>query len=191
MSDLLSGQNLLSGRVKKTPSDKVSADRYKWIKLQEVEPDAGLPSANNGIFASDTNGVRKWLQLDAGLTVDGSYNIKVDESTLPIDSSNLSYSTSNNLSGVLSDLDGVLLNAEELVATINVQVETDDSLTGNGSEQEPLSVQYGNINVEKRDETSVSIALTNLLSLYFRTDAAFRISGPKVFNRLNEQIVLT
>ena len=165
MSDLLSGQNLLSGRIKKTPSSKVSVDRYKWIKLQEVEPDAGIPSANNGIFSSDITGERKWLQIDAGLTVDSSGNIKVNEATLPVDSSNLSYSTSDNLSGLLSDLDDVLLNVEGLVATFIDQVETDDTLSGDGTQQAPLSVNQGNLSVQKRDDSFVSTKLTNFLSV--------------------------
>ena len=34
----------LSGRVKKTPLDKISADRYKYIELSQTEPDLGDPN---------------------------------------------------------------------------------------------------------------------------------------------------
>lgn len=78
MSDLLSGLPLLSGRVKKTPPNQVSADRYDWITLQEVEPDLGLPSINGAVLLSATDGTRSW---SSNLTVDGSGNLDVGEIT--------------------------------------------------------------------------------------------------------------
>lgn len=50
----------ITDRVKKTPSDKVSEDRYKFLKLSEAEPDLGLPSANNQILYSTLDGTRYW-----------------------------------------------------------------------------------------------------------------------------------
>ena len=65
----------LTDRVRKTAPDKVSADRYKFIKLSEVEPDLGVPGANGSFFVSGTDGVRSWtdkLNTTAnGITVNG------------------------------------------------------------------------------------------------------------------------
>lgn len=60
--------NLLSQKVKKIPSSEVSADRYQFIKLAEVEPDLGVPDtsnttpydANNYVLVSDADGNRLW-----------------------------------------------------------------------------------------------------------------------------------
>jgi hypothetical protein len=50
----------LTDRVRKIAPDRVSADRYKFIKLAEVEPDLGVPDANGSFFISGTDGVRAW-----------------------------------------------------------------------------------------------------------------------------------
>lgn len=182
---------ILSGKVKKTPSSLVSVDRYNFLRLNEAEPDAGVPQSNNGIFASNTDGTRKWLQTGFGLNIDGSNNIVVDETTLAIDSSDLSYSTSNTLSGVLSDLDDVLLNVEGLVATFIAEVNTDDTLTGDGTESDPLSVSgiFGSINIQNRSATLITTKLTNFLYNCLRIDTGtFRNNYAKVYTRNNESI---
>lgn len=140
MAELLSAQSLLSGRVKKTASTEVSEDRYNWLKLQEAEPDAGVPSVVNSFFSSDTSGNRKWLQPSAGLTVDQQGNVIVDELTLPIDSSELSFSNSATLYAVLEDLDNVLQSIEAIEQTFIQAVFTDNTITGNGTEADPLSI---------------------------------------------------
>jgi len=76
MSDLLSGLPFLSGRVKKTPSNQVSADRYDWITLREVEPDLGVPNVNGALLFSTADGVRGW---SSNLTIDGDGNLEVGE----------------------------------------------------------------------------------------------------------------
>ena len=52
---------LLSGRVKKIPSDQVSEDRYDFIQLSETEPDLGVPPDDNYVLSSSANGVRAWV----------------------------------------------------------------------------------------------------------------------------------
>ena len=51
---------LISGRVKKTPSANVSALRYQFLKLEEAEPDLGLPSSNGQALLGNVDGKRYW-----------------------------------------------------------------------------------------------------------------------------------
>jgi hypothetical protein len=187
---------IISGKVKKVPSGQVSANRYDFLSLSEAEPDAGLPSANNGLFASDTNGIRKWLQLGNGLSVDESGNINVtttlDASLVTIDSSELSYTNADNLDGVLADLDDVLLGVEGLVATFIAEVTTDETLTGNGKENAPLSVSgiFGSINIENRNSQLIEAKLTTFLYNCFRIDPdTYRNAGyAKVYTKADESV---
>jgi hypothetical protein len=54
---------LVSGRILKTPSANVSAERYQFLEISEAEPDLGVPPANNYIFTSDPEGNRQWVDL--------------------------------------------------------------------------------------------------------------------------------
>ena len=67
---------LFSGRVKKTPSTEVSAERYDWIKLSETEPDLGVPAANGSVLISNTAGNRAWSSTLRVSDVDGSVVIE-------------------------------------------------------------------------------------------------------------------
>ena len=51
---------LISGRVKKIPSANVSASRYQFIKLEETEPDLGLPRFSGQALFSNVDGSRYW-----------------------------------------------------------------------------------------------------------------------------------
>ena len=126
----------LSGRVKKTPPSQVPADRYQWIKPNDVEPDLGVPAVNNSIAASLTSGTRKWLELSAGVKIVNDM-VSIDETTVPIDTSNFNYSNSNNLADVLADLDS---NVSSAIGNTLSVVTTDTSLSGIGTLQSPLSV---------------------------------------------------
>lgn len=57
---------LISGRVKKTPSANVSSTRYQFLKLEEAEPDLGLPSADGQALFSNTAGGRYWATVSSG-----------------------------------------------------------------------------------------------------------------------------
>ena len=75
----------LSGRVKKTPSSEVSEDRYSYLKLEEAEPDLGVPSSNNAILISDSTGNRDWLFVSDGLSISvsntGVYSLSHDNTS--------------------------------------------------------------------------------------------------------------
>lgn len=55
---------LLSSRVKKVPSTEVDLTRYEFLDLENAEPDLGVPPIENGVPASDPQGLRKWLNFD-------------------------------------------------------------------------------------------------------------------------------
>ena len=59
---------LISGRVKKTPSANVSASRYEFIRLEETEPDLGLPAANGYVLSANVDGRRAWILPTANLS---------------------------------------------------------------------------------------------------------------------------
>ena len=59
---------LISGRVKKTPSANVSASRYEFIRLEETEPDLGLPAANGYVLTANVDGNRAWILPTANLS---------------------------------------------------------------------------------------------------------------------------
>lgn len=56
---------LLSGRVKKTPSSAVSSTRYDFIKLEETEPDLGLPAGDDYVLTGKLNGSRLWVEINS------------------------------------------------------------------------------------------------------------------------------
>lgn len=68
---------LLTNRVKTTNSNLVPEDRYEFLKLADAEPNLGVPTDNNSVFASDAAGSRVWLSWNDGLVIDGT-NINVD-----------------------------------------------------------------------------------------------------------------
>lgn len=55
---------LVSGKVLKIPSANVSADRYEFLKLEEAEPDLGLPTSSGQVLASNTDGGRFFVTLN-------------------------------------------------------------------------------------------------------------------------------
>ena len=56
---------ILSGKVKKTPSSAVSSTRYDFIKLEETEPDLGLPAANDYVLTGKLDGSRVWVEINS------------------------------------------------------------------------------------------------------------------------------
>jgi hypothetical protein len=62
---------ILSGKVKKVPSTQVSADRYNFLELSEAEPDLGVPSSDNYVLTSLSNGTRTWKNISdlTGFTI--------------------------------------------------------------------------------------------------------------------------
>lgn len=60
MNNKNNGIGLLSNRVKKTPSTKVSPERYNWLKLEEAEPDLSVPDLSGAFLTSTIHGDRVW-----------------------------------------------------------------------------------------------------------------------------------
>jgi hypothetical protein len=121
MADLLSGQQLLSGRIKKTPPTEVSADRYNWIKLQETEPDLGVSSVNGSLLITTTTGTRSWTDT---VIIDTEGNLTVESEVRLGDVTNDDYSRLRHVSGEssgygfggITDNYTVLINEEASVA---------------------------------------------------------------------------
>lgn len=131
--------DFLSGKVKKTAPANVAANRYKFLKLEDAEPDLGVAPANNSIVTSNTTGSRYWSTLGSGLSVANS-SIFVTETTVPIDTTLFLNSTSDTLSTVLKDFDNAIADNTTVTDNAIVSVVTDDTLTGNGKSATPLSV---------------------------------------------------
>ena len=64
----------ISNRVKKTPSALVPNDRYQFIKLEDVEPDLGIPHSDSSVFSSTVTGDRVWLSWNSGFSIDTELN---------------------------------------------------------------------------------------------------------------------
>jgi len=62
---------LLSGRVKVTPPTGVTTDRYQYLSLEQAEPNAGVPSSDGFVLASDTNGNRFWRSAPGASAING------------------------------------------------------------------------------------------------------------------------
>jgi len=139
---------LISGRVKVVDPTNVSSDRFNFLSLDQAEPNLGVPDSNNSLLGSDTSGTREFFDLDQGLSVTGSNEIFVDETTVPIDTSQINFSSSTVLSNVLADFDQSLIDA---VDGLLEAVETDNTLTGAGTTANPLSVADNVINADKLD----------------------------------------
>lgn len=69
------GVGLLSRRVKKTPSQQVSEERYTWLKLEEAEPDLGVSTVNGSLLTTTQNGDRIWT---SSIFVDEFGNLELD-----------------------------------------------------------------------------------------------------------------
>ena len=69
--------NRLSGKVAKTPSTEADPDRYQYIDLSNAEADLGVPTLNNAISTSNTNGDRVWVNLSPEFQVDSTGNLAV------------------------------------------------------------------------------------------------------------------
>lgn len=179
---------MISGKVRVADQANLDPNRFDFLDISNAEPNPGAPPENNGILASETDGSRKWLTVDAGLSVSSSNELFVDENTLEIDTTYLDFSDSNVLSDVLADFDQ---NITESTVDKLESVVSDSTLTGEGTQQDPLAVEYGSINIVKRGEINVTVGLTNILASYLRTDEAFRNNNPKIFNRADEQVALT
>lgn len=140
----------IGGKVRKTPSSQVDPDRYSFLKLSDAEPDFGIPPANNSIITSDTSGNRSWLELGGGLKVENG-DIVVDETSLPVDTTGFNYSLSTTLDGVLSDFDSAITGA---VAGSLDAVNTDSTLVGTGTNEDPVGIADNSVGEDQLDVAS-------------------------------------
>lgn len=131
--------DFLSGKVKKTPPTNVATNRYKFLKLEDTEPDLGIAPANNSLLTSNTTGSRYWSTLGSGLSI-ANTAIFVAETSVPINTSLFANSTGTTLSTVLQDLDTAISNNTTVTDNAIISVSTDATLTGNGKAATPLSV---------------------------------------------------
>lgn len=131
--------NFLSGKVHKTPPTNVAANRYKFLKLEDAEPDLGIAPANNSVLTSNTIGTRYWSMLGSGLSI-ANTAIFVAETTVPINTTLFANSTSATLNAVLKDLDTAISNNTTVTDNAILSVATDTTLTGDGKAATPLSV---------------------------------------------------
>lgn len=94
---------LISGKVKKTPSANVSSTRYQFLKLEEAEPDLGLPTSNGQALLGLVNGTRYWgnVSVSGGL---GSETANVANSLVVNANVVLNTMSANNI--VLPGFDG-------------------------------------------------------------------------------------
>lgn len=77
---------LFSGRVKKVKPDKVSEQRYDFLKLSEAEPDLGVPETTDSadvkrVLLTDKNGKRYWsdtVQIDENGDFQTSGQVQAD-----------------------------------------------------------------------------------------------------------------
>ena len=94
---------LFSGRVKKVRPDKVSEERYDFLKLSEAEPDLGIPSTIDSsntkrFLLTDNDGTRYWSDTLLVDDTDGSQNlIATTEIEAPVFSTNEVSITDNTI----------------------------------------------------------------------------------------------
>lgn len=62
---------LLSGKVKVTSPTGVSTDRYQYLKLEEAEPNLGVPDQSGKVLASSSDGTRSWVSAPSPTAIDG------------------------------------------------------------------------------------------------------------------------
>lgn len=165
--------DFLSGKVKKTAPTNVAANRYKFLKLEDAEPDLGVAPANNSLLTSNTTGSRYWSGLGSGLAVANSA-IFVQETSVPIDTNLFANSSGITLSAVLKDLDTAISENTAVTDNAIISVATDDTLTGDGKTATPLSVikwaspititlggdATGNISIDGSSDVTLTVAST-------------------------------
>ena len=132
---------LLSGKVKVTPYAGLSTDRYEFIQLSETEPNAGLPSVDGYVLASDTNGNRFWRSAPGASAING-LTIK-DEGSI--------VGTADSVSSLNFVGNNVVATASGVGATVTVSdTPTFTSLAVTG-----VSTFQGNVNLGDNDKINL------------------------------------
>lgn len=122
---------LLSGRKKHSTTGN-------FVGLDNVEEYLGVPSTNNSIVITHTDGSRNFYTLHTGLTLDNTNDrLFVDETTVAIDTTGFNFSSATTLDQVLADLDS---NVNTAVGSTLTAVNTDSTISGLGTSASPLSI---------------------------------------------------
>ena len=127
----------LSDRIKKIPPTEVSEDRYSYFRPGEVEPDFGVPLANNAIISSEVDGTRQWLYPSSGLSVQANNQLVVDVESIPFTSNGLYYTAANTLFQAVTDIER---NAYNDIQQRLITVSIDTTLVGDGTANNVLGV---------------------------------------------------
>lgn len=115
----------LSGKIKKIAPNKVSDIRYKYISLEETEPDLGVAPANNSLLASNTVGGRYWLTTNSGIIVSNN-ELVVDVNNVTVNTAGFNNSSNTTLQGVLSDFDSSLGKTFPFTKTLTITTDWQD-----------------------------------------------------------------
>lgn len=78
----MSKSRLLSGKIKKKKGAQLSANRYNYLDVSEAEPDLGLPTNNNSVLLSNTDGSRRWAAIPGSITLYQSGTLTVYTGTM-------------------------------------------------------------------------------------------------------------
>ena len=129
---------LFSGKVLKVPRNDLSADRYKWLKLSEAEPDFGLPTVDGAFIYSDADGTRRFTTT---LTTDEDGNLRTAgvsitgnriEATTPGENLELGTSDDENLNVRITS--NLLVEGDVVInGTFTTNVELDEITLADGA----------------------------------------------------------
>ena len=103
--------NLLSGKVPKTPSANADPNRHTFLDLNNAEPDLGLPAGNAYILSGNTNGTRYWANAQSSITANTVSNPLQPNITLLGTLSNLAVAGNITTNGITISTSGVFGNA--------------------------------------------------------------------------------
>ena len=125
------GFGLLSGKIKHPITGN-------FIGLKDVEEFLGVPTVDNSIIVTHTDGSRNFYELGGGLSLDGvNDKVFVDETSIAIDTTGFNYSGASTLDQVLADLDA---NVNTAIGSSLNSITTDSTITGAGTSASPLSI---------------------------------------------------
>ena len=152
---------LISGRVKKVPSANVSNVRYQFLRLEEAEPDLGVPIADGYVLKSTLAGVRYW-QPEAG----GNTSFSGNTNNVPEGSLNLYFTNAR----VGTYLAVTSVNQFADVDTSSVLPAAGNVLIWNGSAWVPGSAVADLANIANSVVSFTGLSTSNLTegsNLYF------------------------
>lgn len=76
----------LRGRVRVRRPDEVSSDRYRYLNIEESEPNLGRPAGNRYFLKGDTDGIRYWSpDIDAEANAYQRYDYVLANATTQFD----------------------------------------------------------------------------------------------------------